>query len=405
MQPRFDILIVGAGHAGAHAAMALRQRTYPGSIAIIGEESDSPYERPALSKEYLAGKKPFARMLIRPEAFWLEREIPLLLGHRVIAVDPERHAVMLANGSSVGYGVLIWATGGKPRRLTCRGHNLVGMHTMRSRADVDAMRTELDNVRHIVIIGGGYIGLEAAATLTQLGKLVTVLEAQDRVLARVAAVPLSRFYEAEHRSHGVAIELNVVVECILGLNGRVSGVRLAGGIELPTTMVLVGIGIVCEVQPLLAAGAAGSNGVDVDSVCRTSLPNVFAIGDCAVHDNCFANGAKLRLESVQNAVDQALVVAKAITGQFEPYRAVPWFWSNQFDLRLQTVGLSIGFDSVTVRGDPASRRFSVTYGRAGKLIAVDCVNATKEYLRARSLLASSPLPPLELTDEEASAVN
>jgi 3-phenylpropionate/trans-cinnamate dioxygenase ferredoxin reductase subunit len=404
VQPRYDVLIVGAGHAGAHAAIALRQKMYPGSIAIIGEESELPYERPALSKEYLAGKKPFARMLIRPEAFWLERQIALLLGHSVVAVDPERHAVMLADGSSVGYGVLIWATGGKPRRLTCRGHDLVGMHTMRSRADLDAMRAELNNVRHVVIVGGGYIGLEAAATLTQLGKQVTILEAQDRVLARVAAVPLSRFYEAEHRSHGVAIELNVVVECILGLNGRVSGVRLAGGIDLPTTMVLVGIGIMCEVQPLLAVGAAGSNGVDVDSVCRTSLSDVFAIGDCAAHENPFANGARVRLESVQNAVDQALVVAKALTGHVEPYRAVPWFWSNQFDLRLQTVGLCTGYDSVTVRGDPASRSFSVAYGRAGKLIALDCVNATKEFLRARSLLGSSPLPPLELMDE-VSAVN
>ena len=386
--PHYDILIVGAGHGGAGAAIALRQRGFDGTIALLGDEDALPYERPPLSKEYLAGDKPFERILLRPAAFWTDRAIALLPGRTVVAVDAGGHRVTTADGATIGYRHLIWATGGAPRRLACAGHDLRGVHGVRTRADVDRMIAELPTVTRVVVIGGGYIGLEAAAVLTKLGKPVTVLEALPRVLARVAGEPLSRFYEAEHRAHGVDLRTGVAVACIEERNGAASGVRLADGRVLAADMVIVGIGIVPAVGPLIAAGAAGqAGGVMVDAQCRTTLPDIVAIGDCAAHANAFAGGATIRLESVQNASDQAMVVAKALTGAPEPYHAVPWFWSNQYDLKLQTVGLSTGHDATVLRGDPATRNFSLVYFRAGRVVALDCVNRVRDYVQGRALVA------------------
>ena len=396
---KFDILIVGAGHAGAQAAIALRQNKFEGSIGIVGEEPELPYERPPLSKDYLAGEKPFERLLIRPPAFWAERNIAMLVGMRVTAVDPQAHKITTADGASIGYGTLIWAAGGHPRSLVCSGHQLAGVHAIRTRADVDRLIGELPATERVVVIGGGYIGLEAAAVLTKLGKQVTILEALDRVLARVAGEPLSRFYEAEHRSHGVNVRLGVTVECIEEADGRATGVRLAGGETLPCEVVIVGIGIIPAVEPLLAAEAAGGNGVRVDAQCRTSLPDIFAIGDCALHANAFADGAEIRLESVQNANDMANAVAKTLTGVPTDYHAVPWFWSNQYDLRLQTVGLSIGHDATVLRGDPAVRSFSVIYLKQGRVIALDCVNSVRDYVQGRALVVEGKSPdPARLAD-------
>ena len=385
----YDVLIVGAGHAGAQAAISLRQRNHGGTIALLGDEPSLPYERPPLSKEYLSGNKPFERILLRPATFWGDRAITLRPGLTVASVDAEAHRVTTATGGVIGYGTLIWATGGAPRRLTCAGHDLMGVHSVRTRADVDRMIAELPSVQRVVVIGGGYIGLEAAAVLTKLGKHVTLVEAQDRVLARVAGEPLSRFYEAEHRAHGVDLRTGVAVSCIEGADGAASAVRLADGELLECQMVIVGIGIVPTVAPLLAAEAAGDNGVLVDGHCRTTLPDVFAIGDCAAHANAFANGATIRLESVQNANDQATTVAKMLTGAPERYHAVPWFWSNQYDLKLQTVGLSTGYDEAVLRGDPAERSFSVIYLKAGRVIALDCVNRVRDYVQGRALVVGS----------------
>lgn len=395
---RYDVLIVGAGHAGAQAAIALRQNKFAGSIGLLGDEPELPYERPPLSKEYLAGDKPFERLLIRNAAFWQERDVALLPGHSVIRVDPVGHSVTTADGEAIGYGQLIWATGGKPRRLACTGGDLTGVHTVRTRADVDRMIAELPDVQRVAVIGGGYIGLEAAAVLAKLGRQVTVLEAQDRVLARVAGEPLSRFFEGEHRAHGVEIHLGVAVDAILG-EDRVTGVQLAGGETVPAEMAIVGIGIDPAVAPLLDAGASGANGVAVDDQCRTSLPDVFAVGDCALHANRFAGDRLIRLESVQNANDQATVAAKTILGIEASYDAVPWFWSNQYDLKLQTVGISAGYDSTVMRGDPAARSFSLIYLRAGRVIALDCVNATKDYVQGRKLvLEAATIDPARLAD-------
>ena len=391
----YDVVIVGAGHGGAQAAIALRQQGFTGSLAMIGDEPEPPYERPPLSKDYLAGDKVFERILIRPAAFWAERNVELKLGSQVDAVDADARKLSTDDGATIGYGELIWATGGAPRRLSCAGADLAGVHSVRTRADVDRMIAELPQVERVIVVGGGYIGLEAAAVLTKLGKHVTVLEALDRVLARVAGEPLSRFYEAEHRAHGVDIHLGAKVDSIVGERGRATGVRMHDGTVLPGQMIIVGIGIVPAVAPLIEAGATGGNGVATDAHCRTSLPHIFAIGDCALHANPFADGLPIRLESVQNANDQATVVAKAIMGDAQPYHAVPWFWSNQYDLRLQTVGLSTGFDELVQRGSTEARSFSLVYLRQGRVIALDCVNSVKDYVQGRALVLAGASPPRE----------
>ncbi|UYY57923.1 NAD(P)/FAD-dependent oxidoreductase [Sphingomonas sp. S2-65] len=390
---RYDVLIVGAGHGGAQAAIALRQNGFTGTVALIGEEPELPYERPPLSKEYLAGEKPWERLLIRQPAFWEERNVAMLLGQTAVAVDPVARSVSTAAGETIGYGSLIWAAGGHARRLPCSGGDLIGVHTVRNRGDVDRLLGELPDVARVVVIGGGYIGLEAAAALTKLGRHVTLVEAQDRVLERVAGEPLSRFFEAEHRAHGVDLRLGTQVDCIEGVE-RVTGVRLADGDVLAADMVIVGIGIVPAVAPLLAAGAQGGNGVLIDGQCRTSLPGIFAVGDCALHANRFAEGAVIRLESVQNANDQASIAAKTILGIDAEYDAVPWFWSNQYELKLQTVGISAGHDTALVRGDPETRSFSVVYLRNGRVIALDCVNSIKDYVQGRKLVVDGATPDL-----------
>ncbi len=389
---RFDVVIVGAGHGGAQAAIALRQAKFEGSILIIGDEPELPYERPPLSKDYLAGEKPFDRLLIRPPAFWQERDIAMLLTTRVTAVDPVAHQLTTSDGTTIGYGKLIWAGGGSPRRIDCAGHDLAGVHYVRTRADVDRMIAELLDVKRVAVIGGGYIGLEAAAVLVKLGRHVTVIEALDRVLARVAGEALSRFYEATHRAHGVDLRLNCPVDHLIGRDDKVVGVALTDGERIDADLVVIGIGIVPSVEPLLAAGADGSNGLAVDTQCRTSLPDIFAVGDCALHANAFAGGATIRLESVQNANDMATVAAKTIAGVDAHYDAVPWFWSNQYDLKLQTVGLSTGFDDAVVRGDTAGGSFSVVYLRDGRVIALDCVNMIKDYVQGRRLVVEGAMP-------------
>ena len=380
-----DVLIVGGGQAGAQAAISLRQGGYAGSIAIIGEEPDAPYERPPLSKDYLAGEREVGRLLLRPLDFWAARNVELRLGAPVVAVDATANTVTTAASDVSSYGQLIWATGGHARRLPLPGGGLRGVHAIRTRADVDALHRELAGVEHVVIIGGGYIGLEAAAVLRKLGKAVTVLEAQDRVLARVAGVAVSRFYEAEHRAHGVDVRLGIGIEALIEHDGKVSAVRTTAG-DIPAELVIVGIGIVPAVEALTAAGARVSNGVEVDHLCRTSLPDVFAIGDCAHHANVYAEGAGIRLESVQNAIDQAKTVAQVILGTPRPYRAVPWFWSNQYDLKLQTIGLSTGHDAIVIRGDPASRSWSLVYLRRGQVIALDCINAARDFVQGKALV-------------------
>ncbi|MEE9433089.1 MAG: FAD-dependent oxidoreductase [Sphingorhabdus sp.] len=402
----FDVVIVGAGHAGAQAAISLRQQKFAGSILLIGKEAEPPYERPPLSKDYLAGEKPFEKLYLRPPSYWEGNDIELRLNHEAVAVDAAARTVRFAGGSQVQYGDLIWATGGTPRKLPVEGGNLPGVYAVRERADVDAILERLESAKRVVIVGGGYIGLEAAAVMTKLGKKIILLEALDRVLARVCGQEMSDFYEAEHRAHGVDLRTNAAISEIvgdgIGGNGRVTGVRLADGEVIAADMVIVGIGIEPRTAPLLDAGAAGANGgVEVDEYCRTSLSHIYAVGDCAAHRNAFADGAVIRLESVQNANDQAKIAAAAICGNPRPYVATPWFWSNQYDLKLQTVGLSAGFESTILRGDPAERSFSVIYLKTGKVAALDCVNRVKDYAQGRKLVeARAIIAPEILADTD-----
>lgn len=397
-----DVVIVGSGHGGAQAAIALRQAGHAGSILMLSRDRTPPYERPPLSKDYLAGEKPLERMLVRPEGFWAERGIELRLGTNVAELDWLAHEVITGDGARIGYRKLIWAGGGDARRLSCPGGDLAGIHTVRHRTDVDTLRAELDaGARRVVVVGGGYIGLEAAAVLRKLGCSVTLLELQPRLLARVAGEALSAFFLDEHRRQGIDVRLETGIERIEGLDGRLTGVVTDRGEAIPAEIVIVGIGIVAAVGPLIAAGASGSNGVDVDEYCRTTLDDIYAIGDCAAHANPYANNAIIRLESVQNAHDMAACAARGIMGDEQAYDALPWFWSNQYDLKLQTVGLSLGHDAEVIRGSIEDRSFSVVYLREGRVIALDCVNRTRDYAQGRKLVeARAQVAPDLLADSE-----
>ena len=393
---RYDVVIVGTGHGGAQAGIALRQYGFEGSIQMIGRDPKPPYERPPLSKEFLAGEKPFERIMIRPLQFWEDKQIGLSLGETVSRIDPEAKEVQLASGERVGYGRLIWSAGGDARRLSCPGSHLDGVHAVRDQRDVERLMADLEGgARRFVVVGGGYIGLEAAAVLRKLGCEVILVESLDRLLSRVAGEDLSAFFASEHRRQGVDLRLGCNVERLEG-EERVTGVTLSDGETIACDAVVAGIGIVPSVGPLIAAGAAGANGVDVSDICRTSLEKVYAIGDCAAHANPYANGAVIRLESVQNAHDMATTVARAICGDPQPYDAMPWFWSNQYDLKLQTAGLSIDHDTTVLRGNPEERSFSVIYLRDGMVIAVDAVNRTKDYVQGGKLVKARAVVDPEL---------
>jgi 3-phenylpropionate/trans-cinnamate dioxygenase ferredoxin reductase subunit len=317
---------------------------------------------------------------------------------KVVDITPSLHCAESADGELFRYGSLIWAGGGSPRRLTCPGAGLAGVHTVRTVKDILRLAAELESVQTIAVIGGGFIGLEAAAVLSKLGKTITVIEALPRILARVAAPPLSEFFQAEHEAHGVKFHLGTGVVALEGQE-RVTGVKLADETIIPAELVIVGIGIIPDIAPLQEAGAVCPNGVQVDEFCRTSLEDIYAIGDCALHENKFAGGAKIRLESVQNATDQASIVAKALAGTLAPYEAVPLFWSNQYDLRMQTIGFNLGYDGIVLRGEPASRAFTVVYLRAGRVIALDCVNTMRDYAQGRQLVLAQPvIDPAKLAD-------
>ena len=388
----FDVAIVGTGHGGAHAAIALRQLGYDGTIALIGREPEPPYERPPLSKDYLAGEREPERLFIRPPALWPERGIELLAGRDIVAVDPAARRLACADGETIGYRTLVWAAGGIARPLSCPGGERA--HVIRSKTDVDRLRALLPAARRVAVIGGGYIGLEAAAVLSGLGKEVVLIEALDRLLGRVAGEPLSHFFAARHRAEGVDVRLGATAAEIGD-----GFVRLAGADTVLCDLVIAGIGIDAAAAPLLAAGAEGGNGVLVDSFCRTTLPAVYAVGDCALHDNLWAGGARIRLESVQNAHDQAAAAARHIAGQPRPYDAIPWFWSNQYDVKLQSVGLWLGYDETVLRGDPASGSFALVYLAAGRVVALDCVNATRDYVQGRRLVEQGArIAPAALAD-------
>ncbi len=357
-----------------------------------------PVHHSPLSKKYLAGELGLDRLQLRQPSYFDEQRVELRLGRRATAIDRHAKQVQLVGGATLDYEHLIIATGSHPRRLKMPGADLAGVHYLRSLSDADHLRTEVHVGQRAVIIGGGYIGLEVAATLRQLGMEVTVLEMADRVMNRVVAEPVSRYYEREHASHGVKIELDVGVLALQGdTNGRVCAVETNRG-AIAANLVVVGIGVLPTDELAQNAGLACDNGIVVDEYCRTSDQAIFAIGDCSNHPSAHY-GRRVRLESVDNAFEQANTVATNITGTPTKHDRVPWFWSDQYHHKLLIVGLADGHDQAILRGDQANHSFSVCYLRDGEFIAIDTVNMAKDQMAARKLIASRMRPdPNKLAD-------
>ena len=385
-----SVAIIGAGQAAAQLIDSLRRRGYVGAITLVGDEG-FPYQRPPLSKKYLAGELGLDRLQLRQPTYFDEQRVELRLGRRAIAINRHSKQVQLDDDAMLEYEHLVIATGSHPRRLKMPGADLAGIHYLRSLSDADHLRTEVHVGQHAVIIGGGYIGLEVAATLRQLGMEVTVLEMADRVMNRVVAEPVSRYYEREHASHGVKIELGARVLALRGdTDARIAAVETDRG-NIAANLVVVGIGVLPTDELAQSAGLACDNGVIVDEYCRTSDPAIFAIGDCSNHPSAHY-GRRIRLESVDNAFEQANTVAANITGTPTQHDRVPWFWSDQYHHKLLIVGLADGHDRAILRGDPANHSFSVCYLRDGEFIAIDTVNMAKDQMAARKLIASRMRP-------------
>jgi 3-phenylpropionate/trans-cinnamate dioxygenase ferredoxin reductase subunit len=390
-------VIIGAGQAGAQAAQSLRQAGFAGRIVLVGDEPHLPYQRPPLSKAYLQGDLTAERLSLRPAAYFEKESIDIRPGVRALAIDRRAARLSLSDGTSLAYDRLLIATGAPPRRLTCPGADLQGVHYLRTIADSDALRPHLSCGGRMAIIGGGYIGLEVAAVARKAGVEVTLLEAMDRVLARVAGRELSSFYEKAHRDAGVELRLNARVVGFEG-RGRIERVLLADGGAIPCSAVLVGIGAIPATEIAEAAGLAVENGVVVDDRARTGDPAIFAAGDVANFPSPLY-GRRMRLESVPNAIEQAKVAGAGMAGHTVVYDAVPWFWSDQYDLKLQSAGLGESADNTILRGDPAAKRFSLWSLRQGRLIAADCVNDPAAFATARKLIAAKATPaPERLAD-------
>jgi 3-phenylpropionate/trans-cinnamate dioxygenase ferredoxin reductase subunit len=390
-------VIVGAGQAGYQVAASLRDKGYPGRIVLLGNEPGIPYQRPPLSKAYLTGALAGTRLALRPMTFYAKHGIDLEAG-QVVGIDRDRHRVRLADGRALGYDHLVLATGARNRKLTVPGAQLGGVLGLRTKADADRIRQRLGAARDIVVIGGGFIGLEFAASAAKLGLTVTVIEGSDRVMRRAVSPAVSQHYEALHARHGNRVVRGVAVAGLHGTS-HVTAVELADGTVLLANLVVVGIGVEPNTELAAAAGLAVDDGVVVDAHMSTSDPDISAIGDCATCPSRHT-GSRLRLESVQNAVDQARCLAARLTGAPEPYTALPWFWSEQFDARLQIAGLSAGYDRAVVRGDPASGAFSVFCFRHDRLVAVESVNRVPDHMAARRLLAAGrSLRPADVVDD------
>ncbi len=380
------IVIVGAGQAAAQACASLRQFGYAGDITLIGDEPSLPYQRPPLSKAYMKGELERERLYFKPENWYRDQSVTLRLRCAAISIDRASRMVVLDTGEALPYDAVILATGSSPRSLPVTGADLKNVFDLRTLEDVEKIRPEMQAGRHLAIIGAGYIGLEAAAVARQLGMDVTVFEMADRVLARVTSPVMSAFFEQEHQNHGVRIQTSVRVAGLLG-DDVVRGVQLGDETKVDADLILVGIGIIPNSDLAEDAGIACSNGILVDRDSRTQDPRIFAIGDCArrplVH-----YGRNGRLESVHNAIEQGKLAAAAIMGKPRPVEDCPWFWSDQYDLKLQTAGLSEHYDAVVIRGSPQDRKFAAFYLRNGRLIAVDAVNSGPEFLASKKLIVS-----------------
>jgi len=393
------ILIIGGGQAGAQAIDTLRREGFGGRLALIGDEPELPYQRPPLSKKYLSGEMPADRLVFRHRSFYDEHRIELKLGRRAVRLDAGARQVELADGEKLIYDRLLLCLGAESRRLTCPGAALPGVHYLRALADVAPIQAGFKPQARVVIIGGGYIGLETAATCRKMGCEVTVLEMADRVMNRVVAPGVSQYFAEEHRAHGVTIICDTRVVCLEGRE-RVEHVVCADGTRHAADLVIVGVGAVATTEFARAAGLACDDGIVVDEYCRTSDPAIYAAGDCTNHPS-LRFGRRVRLESVDNAFEQAKTAALNLLDKPVAHDRVPWFWSDQFDNKLLIVGLSQDHDRQVLRGDPASRSFSVCYLKGRELLAVEAVNHSKDYMAARKLIAERAQMQLDkLADSE-----
>jgi len=394
------ILIVGGGQAAMQAVDTLRRRGFAGELTLVGDEPWPPYQRPPLSKKYLAGGLDRERLLIRPAAFFADHAVTTHFGRRVTDIARRERHVRLDDGLVLPYDALLLATGSRPRPLLAPGRELAGLHYLRTIADADRIRAECTAGGRLVIIGGGYIGLEVAATARERGMEVTVLEMAARVMSRVTSGEVSAFYEAEHTRRGVRIRCNENVRALHGdaRSGRVRAVLTESGGEYAADLVIAGVGVAPADELARAAGLECENGVVTDVHCRTADEAIYAAGDCASHLHR-QYGRHLRLESVDNAFEQGTTVALNLLGTETVHDKVPWFWSDQFDLKLIIVGVGAGYDTAIVRGSPATRSFSVCYLRGGELVALDSINTPKDQMAARKLIAVHARPNIDrLTD-------
>lgn len=397
-----NIVVIGAGQAAAQAVQSLRLFGYEGEIAMVGDEPALPYQRPPLSKAYMKGEMAEERLYFKPAAWYEDNKVETLLSQKVEGIDRAAREVRLVHGGTLPYDALILATGSRPRPLPLEGADLDNVFDLRGLADVEHIRPKMMEGQRLVIVGAGYIGLEAAAVAAELGLKVTVLEMADRVLARVTSPLISDFYETQHMEHGVDVRTGARLAALKGENGKVTHAMLAGGEEIAADMVLVGIGILPNVELAEAAGLPCENGILTDEDARTCDPRIFAAGDCAsrplVH-----YGRRGRLESVHNAIEQGKLAAAAIMGKPRPTLDCPWFWSDQYDLKLQIAGLSTGYDEIVVRGDPGAKKFAAFYLKGGRLIAVDAVNSPPEFLASKKLIMTGAvIAPERLSDTSVS---
>ena len=388
------LVVIGGGQAAVQAILAIRQGGFAGSIALVGEEPHVPYQRPPLSKKYLAGAIERERLHLRPESFYASREVDLHLGVRAEELDVDARRVRLGDGRSLTYDRLLLATGSRPRRMAVPGANLPGIHYVRTIDDVDGIRASLKPGARLLIVGAGYIGLEIASVMAELRFDVTVLEAADRILSRVMCAESAKFFADYHAARGVAIRCATQVAEFRGRDS-VTAVASAAGETFPCDLVIVGIGIVPNVELAERAGLHCANGLSVDSCARTREPGIVAAGDCTNQPHPFI-GQNVRLESVNNAVEQGKAAALSLLGQERPFADVPWFWSDQYDLKLQIAGLAIDYDQVVQRGDMRAGSFAMYYLRRQQLVAIDAVNSPHDFMQGKKLLANHVEIPIDL---------
>lgn len=393
------VVIAGAGHAAGQVVTSLLQHKFDGQIVLVGDEPYLPYQRPPLSKKFLAGEMAAERLYVKPATFYENAGVEIHLETTITAIDRDAKRLLVADGEDVVYDKLVLALGSRVRRLPVDGAGLKRVYYLRSIADVENIRGKMEPGRRLVIIGAGYIGLEVAAVAQQAGLDVTVVEMADRVMSRVVSPEISDFYQIEHANRGVRLRLSTGVAALSGKK-RVKAVTTSEGEDLPADLVVIGVGIQPNTELATAAALEVDNGIVVDDHCMTSDPDIFAVGDCTSHPNAIY-GRQLRLESVHNALEQAKTAAANICGADVAYSQVPWFWSDQYDLKLQIAGLSDGYDDVVIRGKPAERAFSCLYLREGRLIAVDAINAPRDFVQSKALIADRATIDLgKLTDPE-----